>query len=86
MARTKKMTKEMFADWAIQHGWKQSSWGHLHKGEFRFKMQVHTVRLERGYRIPATKYSKSEKRWVRRRTGRFRKMFITEDGKLGGMD
>ena len=79
------MTIEQFREWAMKCGWTPDTYGHLHQGEYRFKVQAVSVRLERGYHTPDTAYSKGEKRWVKLRGGYLSKLTVSADNKLQGM-
>ncbi len=65
-------------------GWQPDKFGHYHRGEYRFKFQQTSVRLERSYQTSDTQYSKGEKRWLRLRSAYFSQLEIKE-GKLSGL-
>lgn len=79
------MTKQEFVAWAQGNGWESDTYGHLHKGDYRFKIQDRSVRYEKSYRTPDGPYQKGEKRYVRIRSGFFSKLSVTPDGKLSGL-
>lgn len=79
------MTKLQLAQYLIGKGWTQDRFGHFHKGEYRIKVQARSVRLEKWYRTEASAYSRSEKRYIRLRSGYLSKLFIGDQGKLCGL-
>lgn len=79
------MTKEQFYEWAKSNGWEQDRFGHCHKGDYRFKVQKTSVRLEKGYRTEGSQYSPSEKRWIKVRGAYLKDLSVSPDGKLVGM-
>lgn len=80
------MTKQEFVDWAKKDGWEQDRFGHFHKGEYRLKVQDRSVRWEKMYRTSASQYNKSEKRYVRIRSGFYSKLSVSPDGTLLGLE
>jgi hypothetical protein len=80
-------TKELY-DWATRNGWTKDRHGHLHKnenGQRRIKVQAISVRLERAYGIPATEYSRAEKRWLRTSGAYLKDLSIGPGDKLEGL-
>ncbi len=74
------VTREQLIDWAIRNGWKLDRYGHLQKVEheglrqYRLKLSRIAVRYE----------IKTHAGWVRVRSGHFKDLSITADGKLAG--
>jgi hypothetical protein len=73
------MTKDELIAWATANGWKPDRFGHLQKangtGRYRLKLS----------RIAARYEAKTSAGWVRIRSGYFKDLTITADGKLAGM-
>jgi hypothetical protein len=78
------MKKEDLAAYLVQHGWTKDRFGHYHKGEYRFKFQKISVRLEKGYHTADTEYSKGEKRWLPVRSAYLKDLSIKDD-KIHGL-
>jgi len=45
------MTKSEFVNWAKARGWVQDKFGHLQKGDYRFKLSSTHARYEKKVRI-----------------------------------
>lgn len=71
------MTKQELINWATTKGWTLDRWGHLRKNNLRMKLQKRTVRLEREYRTPDTRYSKGEKRYLRLHSSYYSKLTVS---------
>jgi len=78
------MKPEDLVAYLLSKGYVVDSYGHYHKGEYRFKFQKTSVRYERSYRTPDTEYSKGEKRWIPVVSGYFKNLSIV-DGKISGL-
>ena len=69
----------LLSDWAKKNGWELDRYGHYKKdinGEiYRLKNQANKVRYE----------VKTKAGWVRLQSGLYTKLYIMEDGKLGGL-
>ena len=84
----KGITKKQFIDWAISRNWEKDKWGHLQKTsggkQYRFKISTTSVRYEVKIHFEPTKYGpKSE--WMRLRSGYFKDLYFTAEGKLVGL-
>lgn len=75
------MKKEDLIRWAEENGWSISSFGHLHKGEYRLKIQARSVRLEMSYRSEVDR----KKKYLRVSSAYFSELSISEEGKLIGL-
>ena len=73
------MTREELAAWATRQGWKLDRWGHLKK---EFDNGTHRLKLSR---IAARHEISTPHSWVRLASGYLKQLYITADGKLGGM-
>ena len=82
----KKFTKQQIIDWAMDRGWKLDKWGHLQKKigdkEYRFKLSSTAMRYEVKVRHPGTEYSKPSSEWLMLRSGYYKDLYITSEGKL----
>lgn len=77
------MTKDELITWARDHGWKPDRYGHLQKVE-------HGNGVQRQYRLKLSRIAarfetKTQYGWVRLRSGYYKNLTITADGKLAGM-
>jgi len=87
------MTKTEFINWALSRGWTEDKFGHLQKTvpfntsdtsseseQYRFKLSSTHVRYEKkiGVAIRQTE-------WLRIRSGYFKDLSISSDGKLKGL-
>lgn len=79
------MTHDQFREWVLSRGWTEDRYGNFRKGEYRYKMQRYSVRLESSYKTTATEYMKSETKWIRLRSGYLSQLSISVDGLLQGM-
>ena len=88
------MTKEEFIKWAQKRGWTLDRFGHLQKttadskGNYhkaRFKLQPTSVRYEIQVVHPATEYSPKSTEWFRLRSGYYKDLSISPEGKLRGL-
>lgn len=70
------MSYEEFLAWARAHGWQMDRYGHLRKGDYRFKLSRVAVRMEAKAGAAG---------WVRLRSGYYSRLSLTPDGKLRGM-
>ncbi len=87
MNKKNKLNLEMLEKWAVNNGYVKDSYGHFKKDKqdkddkmTRLKIQKNTVRLEA--RVIDNHYGN---RWVRLRSGYIKDLYLTEDGKLGGL-
>lgn len=77
------MTAQEVEKWLISHGYVKDAYGNYKKevtkdGKtklFRFKLQKSGVRFER----------KTEAGWVKLRSGNYKRLRVTADGKLSGL-
>ena len=81
------MTKDELVAWAKAHGWWEDRYGHLQRTTC---MPEGCPREVRTYRLKlssiAVRYEvKSSAGWVRIRSGYYKNLTITADGKLAGM-
>jgi hypothetical protein len=74
------ITKDQLIDWATSQGWKRDRWGHLQK---QLDNGAHRLKLSR---IAARHEMKSAAGRFRIRSGYYKDLTITADGKLGGME
>ena len=83
------MTRQQFVDWAKSKGWQEDNFGHLQKQtdgkQYRFKISSISIRYEVKVNYDATDYTKAHSDWLRLRSGYFKDLSITEDGKLSGL-
>lgn len=79
------MTKDELYAWGERNGWERNTWGHLHKGNLRIKVQTHTIRIESRRVIEKTQYSPRKVIWVKKRLGRLSKMGLDENDKFTGL-
>ena len=73
------MTKDELITWAKSNGWTEDRFGHLQKtnGTSRYRLKLSSI---------AARYEvKSSAGWLRLRSGYYKNLNITADGKLGGM-
>jgi len=73
------MTKDELITWAKANGWTEDRFGHLQKtnGTSRYRLKLSSI---------AARYEvKSSAGWLRLRSGYYKNLNITADGKLGGM-
>ena len=74
------MTREELITWATRNGWKLDRFGHLQKhspqGTYRLKLSTIAARYE----------TKTPHGWVRLRSGYYKDLQLTADGKLAGMN
>ena len=73
------MTKDELIAWAKSNGWTEDRFGHLQKanGTSRYRLKLSS--------IAARSEIKTSYGWVRLRSGYYKNLTITADGKLGGM-
>ena len=87
--KIKKITKQQIIDWATERGWRSDNWGNLQKEingrQYRFKLSSTSVRYEVKIHHPGTKYSKPSSEWLRLRSGYYKDLNITSEGKLSGL-
>ena len=81
------MTKDELIAWAKAHGWAEHRYGHFQRTTC---MPEGCPREVRTYRLKlsniAVRYEvKSSAGWVRLRSGYYKNLTITADGKLAGM-
>jgi hypothetical protein len=73
------ITREELIRWATTQGWKLDRFGHLQKhspeGAYRLKLS----------RIAARYEAKTAQGWVRLRSGYYKDLQFTADGKLAGL-
>ena len=74
------ITKDQLITWATGHGWKRDRCGHLQK---EFENGTHRLKLSR---IAARHEIKTPFGWFRVRSGYYKDLTITADGKLAGME
>ena len=83
------LTKDQFIQWAESKCWSKNKFGHLQKSangkDYRFKISNTSVRYEIKVHHEATEYSKADNEWARLRSGYFKNLSITSDGKLAGL-
>lgn len=76
------MTKQEFINWAKSRGWREDKFGHLQKEtdgkQYRFKVSKIAVRYE-------IKSMGKDVGWIRLRSGYFKDLSFTPDGKLSGV-
>ena len=74
------MNRDELIAWATRNGWTPDRWGHLQKetpnGTYRLKLS----------RIAARYETKTQHGWVRLRSGYYKDLQLTADGKLAGMN
>ena len=74
------MTRDELIRWAATQGWKLDRFGHLQKqslnGTHRLKLSTIAARYE----------TKTQHGWVRLRSGYYKDLQLTADGKLAGMN
>ena len=73
------MTKDELITWAKANGFTEDRFGHLQKsnGTSRYRLKLSSI---------AARYEvKSSAGWLRLRSGYYKNLNITADGKLGGM-
>ena len=73
------MTKDELIAWAKSNGWTEDRFGHLQKnnGTSRYRLKLSSI---------AARYEvKTSAGWLRLRSGYYKNINITADGKLGGM-
>jgi len=75
------ISREELIAWAARKGWNLDSFGHLHKVEHE-GLRHYRLKLSR---ISARYEIKTNFGWVRVRSGYFKDLTITADGKLAGM-
>ncbi len=77
------LTKELLGNWLYDKGYTLNKFGHYQKtgdkGIVRFKMQANSVRYERQVRIV------DHNEWLRVRSGYYKNLSITSEGKLAGL-
>jgi hypothetical protein len=73
------ITKDELIAWATGSGWKLDRWGHLQK---EFENGTHRLKLSR---IAARHEIKTPWGWGRIRSGYYKDLQLTADGKLAGM-
>ena len=77
------MTRIELENWLSGRGYIRDQFGHYHKTlngiDYRFKMQDNSVRYERQARII------DHNEWLRIKSGYYKNLSITEDGKLAGI-
>ena len=73
------MTKDELITWAKSNGFTEDRFGHLQKtnGTSRYRLKLSSI---------AARYEvKTSAGWLRLRSGYYKNINITADGKLGGM-
>ena len=73
------MTKDELIAWAKANGWTEDRFGHMQKtnGASRYRLKLSSI---------AARYeAKTAHGWVRLRSGYYKNLNITADGKLAGM-
>ncbi len=82
------LTKTEFIKWAESKGWQKDRFGHYQKSmqgkDYRFKVSKVAVRYEVKVNHKASEYSNSSNEWMRVRSGYFKDLSITTEGKLLG--
>ena len=90
----KKLTKQAIINWATGRGWKLDKYGHLQKefrgkdGEtkqYRYKLSNTAMRYEVQVHHDGGQYGKPSNEWLRLRSGYYKDLHITEEGKLSGL-
>ena len=81
------MTRDELITWAKANGWREDRYGHLQRTTC---MPEGCPREQKTYRLKlssiAVRYEvKSAASWVRLRSGYYKNLTITADGKLAGM-
>lgn len=75
------MTRDELIQWATRNGWKLDRFGHLQKsndgGSRRYRLKLS--------RIAARYEVKTPFGWARLRSGYYKDLSITADGKIAGM-
>ena len=84
------MTRDELKAWLIEQGYQEDRFGHFKKtmprkdgGEkavYRYKLNAYSARYETQCR-----HSDGSASWIRLRSGYYKNLSITEDGKLKGM-
>jgi len=69
------MTKQALVDWAKSKGWTVGQNNHLYKANKRLKLNERYVRLE----------SRAGGGWMGLKYGEYRKLTISPEGKLSGL-
>jgi len=91
---TKKLTRQDIINWATGRGWNLDKYGHLQKeftgkdGEtkqYRYKLSKTAVRFEIRIHLDGGEYGKPSNEWARLRSGYYKDLSITEEGKLTGL-
>ena len=86
---TKKITKQQIIDWATSRGWKLDKWGHLQKEingkQYRFKLSSTAMRYEFKVHHPGGQYGGPSSEWVRLRSGYYKDISFTPEGKISGL-
>jgi len=86
---TKELTKKDIINWATQRGWRLDKYGHLQKKidgkECRIKLSNTALRYEVKVHYPGGTYSKPSSEWMRLRSGYYKDLSITPEGKLAGL-
>ena len=74
------ITKDQLIDWAQANGWRLDRFGHLQKtnGSAQYRLKLS--------RIAARYETKTSHGWIRLRSGYYRDLVITADGRLAGMN
>ena len=75
------VTREQLIEWATANGWELDRFGHLEKVEHE-GLRHYRLKLSR---IAARFETKTAHGWVRVRSGYYKDLSITADGKLAGM-
>ena len=73
------MTRDELIAWAKANGWTEDRFGHLQKtnGTSRYRLKLSSIAARYEARTPLG--------WVRLRSGSYKNLNITADGKLAGM-
>ena len=89
MTKEEKLTKQDIIDWAVSRGWTPDKYGNLQKKvgdkEYRLRFSSTALRYETKVRHEGTKYSKPSSEWMRLRSGYYKELSITPDGRLVGL-
>ena len=92
----KKLTKQQIIDWATARGWHLDRYGHLQKVgklkdkegkpiEYRIKLSSTAMRYEVKVHYDGGQYGKPSNEWMRLRSGYYKDLTITDEGKLSGL-
>ena len=73
------MTKDELITWAKSNGWTEDRFGHLQKGNGTSRYRLKLSSIAARYEV------KTSAGWLRLRSGYYKNLNITADGKLAGM-